>query len=68
MARIPGLTVEAKAVDLVPELDRVGGVDVARPQIPQVDPAREKCWYRENIQLKQKLLMCRNFLFYFLNH
>jgi hypothetical protein len=39
---VPGvscLTVEAEAVDLVPKLDCVGGVDVPSPQVPQVDPA-----------------------------
>jgi hypothetical protein len=36
---VPCLTVEAEAVDLVPKLDCVGGVDVPRPQVPQVDPA-----------------------------
>jgi hypothetical protein len=36
---VPCLAVEAEAVDLVPKLDCVGGVDVPRPQIPQVDPA-----------------------------
>ncbi len=36
---VPCLAVEAEAVDLVPKLDCVGGVDVPRPQVPQVDPA-----------------------------
>ena len=38
MAGVPRLTVEGEAVDLLPELDGVGGVDVPRPQVPQVDP------------------------------
>ena len=40
MAGVPSLTVEAEGVDLVPELYSVGGVDVPRPQVPEVDPSR----------------------------
>ena len=36
---VPCLAVEAEAVDLVPKLDCVGGVDVPSPQVPQVDPS-----------------------------
>jgi hypothetical protein len=36
---VPCLAVETEAVDLVPKLNCVGGVDVSSPKVPQVDPS-----------------------------